>query len=130
MWVGNSHARCRAGENLETISKDYLLLYFLLFHESKKYLQECLIKLQNFLKKEKLELNKKTRIYSNNENFIFLGRKNSKNYANYRRIKGKIKKKYYLFQKEKTSLYSLMSSINSFYTLDKKYTEKCLEKFR
>lgn len=100
---------------------------FLLFHESKQYLQECLEKLRNFLKNEKLELNKKTRIYSNNENFIFLGRKNNKNYANYRRIKGKIKKKYYSFQKEKTSLYSLMSSINSFYTLDREYTEKCLE---
>ena len=101
---------------------------FLLFHESKQYLQECLEKLTKFLKIEKLELNKKTRIYSNKQNFIFLGRKSNKNYANYRRIKGKIKKKYYLFKKQKTSLYSLMSSINSFNELDKEYTNDCLKK--
>ena len=103
-------------------------MYFLLFHESKQYLQECLEKLTKFLKIEKLELNKKTRIYSNKQNFIFLGRKNNKNYANYRRIKGKIKKKYYLFKKQKTSLYSLMSSINSFNELNKEYTYDCLKK--
>lgn len=141
LGIGNMTSQCLAIFYLndmdhyikEVLKIKYYVRYqddFLLFHESKKYLQECLISLQDFLKREKLELNKKTRIYSNNENFIFLGRKNNKNYANYRRIKGKIKKKYYLFQKEKTSLYSLMSSINSFYTLDKKYTEKCLEKFR
>lgn len=139
LGIGNMTSQCLAIFYLndmdhyikEVLKIKYYIRYqddFLLFHESKKYLQECLIKLQNFLKKEKLELNKKTRIYSNNENFIFLGRKNNKNYSNYRRIKGKIKKKYYLFQKEKKSLYSLMSSINSFYTLDKKYTEKCLER--
>ena len=141
LGIGNMTSQCLAIFYLndmdhyikEVLKIKYYVRYqddFLLFHESKQYLQECLIRLQDFLKREKLKLNKKTRIYSNNENFIFLGRKNNKNYANYRRIKGKIKKKYYSFQKEKTSLYSLMSSINSFYTLDKKYTEKCLEKFR
>ena len=115
----------------EVLKIKYYVRYqddFLLFHESKQYLQECLEKLEEFLKVEKLELNRKTRIYSNKQNFIFLGRKNNKNYANYRRIKGKIKKKYYLFKKQKTSLYSLMSSINSFNELDKEYTNDCLKK--
>ena len=44
---------------------------FLLFHESKEYLKYCLLKITNFLKKEKLELNSKTRIYKNTNNFIF-----------------------------------------------------------
>lgn len=46
---------------------------FLLFHEDKKYLNFCLEKIKNFLLKEDLFLNKKTRIYKNTNNFIFLG---------------------------------------------------------
>ena len=38
---------------------------FLLFHHSKKYLNFCLDEIKKFLKKEKLVLNKKTRIYAN-----------------------------------------------------------------
>ena len=139
LGIGNMTSQCLAIFYLndmdhyikEILKIKYYVRYqddFLLFHESKQYLQECLEKLRKFLKIEKLELNKKTRIYSNKQNFIFLGRKSNKNYANYRRIKGKIKKKYYLFKKQKTSLYSLMSSINSFNELDKEYTYDCLKK--
>ncbi len=44
---------------------------FLLYHPSKEYLRECLNKIRIFLEKEKLELNRKTRLYSNREKFIF-----------------------------------------------------------
>lgn len=47
---------------------------FLLFHESKDYLKKCFEKIKIFLAKEKLELNKKSRIYKNTNHFIFLGR--------------------------------------------------------
>lgn len=65
---------------------------FLLFHESKQYLKECLEKLIRFLEKEKLQLNKKTRIYKNTDSFIYLGRKKNGTYAGYRNINRKIKK--------------------------------------
>ena len=101
---------------------------FLLFHPSKEYLKYCLEEIKKFLEKEKLMLNRKTRIYSNKDNFIFLGKKKNGNYANYRRIKGKLAKKKFEYKKGKITLDSLTSSINSFYSLDRKYTEKCLEK--
>ena len=47
---------------------------FLLFHESKDYLKQCFEKIKIFLAKEKLELNRKSRIYKNTNHFIFLGR--------------------------------------------------------
>lgn len=59
----------------ETLKIKYFLRYqddFLLFHHSKKYLEYCFEQIKNFLKKEKLTLNKKSRIYSSNDNFLFL----------------------------------------------------------
>ena len=59
----------------ETLKIKYFLRYqddFLLFHESKEYLKFCLKELEKFLAKGKLTLNKKTRIYKNTDNFIFL----------------------------------------------------------
>ena len=50
----------------ENLKIKYFLRYqddFLLFHPSKQYLKYCLNELEKFLKKEKLILNKKTRIY-------------------------------------------------------------------
>ena len=120
MWVGNSHARCRAGENLEIISKNYLLLYFLLFHPSKQYLKYCLNELEKFLKKEKLILNKKTRIYKSTNNFIFLGRKPNGNYAKFRDVRRKIKKRVYLYKTGQIELSSLISSIICYKHLCKK----------
>ena len=82
------------------------------------------------IKGKKLQLNKKTRIYKNTNNFVFLGRKRNGKYANYRRIRGKVKKFFYLHNTDKKSINSLLCSINSFYTLDKKYTEKCLKNLK
>ena len=84
---------------------------FLLFHPSKKYLQYCLEQIKIFLKKEKLELNNKTRIYKNTNNFLFLGRNSKGNYGRYRNVKRKLKSKYYLYNNQKVSLNSISSSI-------------------
>lgn len=139
LGIGNMTSQCLAIFYLndmdhyikENLKIKYYVRYqddFLLFHHSKEYLKECLEKIKEFLEKEKLQLNPKTKIFSNNDNFIFLGRKKNNNYANYRRIKGKINKKYYLYKKGKIQFNSFLSSINSFYSLDKAYTEKCIQK--
>ena len=83
---------------------------FLLFSESKEYLQICLEKIKEFLKKEKLTLNKKTRIYSCNENICFLGRNLYGQYAKRRTVRRKLKKKLYLVKVGKTSLNSYIAS--------------------
>ena len=86
----------------EVLKIKYYVRYqddFLLFHPSKKYLKHCLIKIQNFLQNEKLQLNAKTRIYTNNNNFLFLGRNKKGKYIRYRNIKRKLKKKYHLYSK-------------------------------
>lgn len=70
---------------------------FILLHESKEYLKECLEKIKKFLEKEKLTLNKKTRIYNSNGNIIFLGRNKYNRYARYRNVKRRIKKQMYLY---------------------------------
>lgn len=46
---------------------------FYCMSENKEYLKACLDKIGVFLKKYKLELNQKTKIYSSTENFEFLG---------------------------------------------------------
>ena len=98
----------------ETLKIKYFLRYqddFLLFHPSKQYLKYCLNELEKFLEKEKLILNKKTRIYKSTNSFIFLGRKPNGNYAKYRDVKRKIKKKFYLYKTGQIELSSLISSI-------------------
>lgn len=94
---------------------------FLLFHPSKEYLKECLIKIIEFLKTEDLVLNKKTRIYKNTNKFIFLGRTSNGKYAKYRRIKRKIKKSYYLYKQGQIKLNSFMSVLRSYKNLNQKY---------
>ncbi len=84
---------------------------FLLFHHSKKYLKYCLEEIKLFLKKEKLTLNKKSRIYNSNNNFIFLGCDIKGNYAKYRSVNRKIKSRMYLYRTGRISLNSLTSSI-------------------
>jgi len=86
---------------------------FLLYHESKEYLKYCLEKIKEFLKKEKLSLNKKTRIYSNKNNFVFLGRTKGGNYANYRKINKKLKLKLNEYNNGKIPLYSYVSSVQT-----------------
>ena len=93
---------------------------FLLFHPSKQYLKYCLEQIANFLKKEKLTLNKKTRIYKSTSNFIFLGRTKNKKYAKYREINRKLKKRRYLYRNGSISLMSLVSSSLCFQNLIKR----------
>ena len=74
---------------------------FILFHNSKEYLKECLEKIKEFLANEKLQLNSKTRIYNSNGNIIFLGRNKFGQYNRYRGVIRKIKKKMYLYNVRK-----------------------------
>ena len=107
----------------ETLKIKYFLRYqddFLLFHPSKQYLKYCLKELEKFLKKEKLILNKKTRIYKSTNNFIFLGRKPNGNYAKFRDVRRKIKKRVYLYKTGQIELSSLISSIICYKHLCKK----------
>ena len=94
---------------------------FLLFHESKEYLKYCLEQLTIFLKKEDLRLNKKTilkkvnknidnNIFKSTDNFIFIGRNKYGNYAKYRTVKRRLKKKMYLYSIGKLSLNSVVAS--------------------
>ena len=83
---------------------------FLLFHQSKDYLKYSLEEIRKFLAKEKLTLNVKTRIYKNTNNFIFLGKNQKGKYAKYREIERKLKKRKYLYQKNKITLIQYISS--------------------
>ena len=95
---------------------------FLLFHESKEYLKYCLKEITKFLAKEKLVLNKKTRIYKSTNNFLFLGRNSYGKYARYRNVKRKLKKRYFLYKDNKISLNSLTSSLICYKQLCNKNT--------
>ena len=64
---------------------------------SKNYLKHCLVKIEEFVAKEKLQLNSKTRIYNCFDNFLFLGRNCQGNYKNYRNVKRNIKHKIKLY---------------------------------
>ncbi len=108
----------------EVLKIKYYLRYqddFVLFHPSKEYLKGCLAKIRKFLEDEKLILNKKTRIYNSNSNFIFLGRDIYGKYKNYRLIKKRLKKRQYLYRSKQINLRSFISSIQSFRYLDKRF---------
>ena len=97
----------------ENLKVKYYVRYqddFLLFHPSKQYLKYCLEEIRNFLLKEKMVLNPKTRIYSNKNHFIFLGRNKKGKYSKYRDINRKLKKRKYLYKNGYISLNSLLSS--------------------
>lgn len=83
---------------------------FLLFHQSKQYLKHCLNELTKFLENEKLKLNAKTRIYKSTDNFVFIGRNKFGNYAKYRTVKRRLKKRKYLYYNGFISLSSFLSS--------------------
>lgn len=93
---------------------------FLLYHPSKKYLNYCLNEIKIFLEKEKLQLNIKTRIYKDNNNFTFLGRNSNGHYIRYRSVKRKLKNKYYYYQKGYISLNEFVSSLSCYSDLLKK----------
>lgn len=83
---------------------------FILLHQSKEYLNKCLIKIKEFLLKEKLELNNKTRIYKNTNNFIYLGRNKYGKYSKYRNINRKLKHKKYLYENNKITFNNYLNS--------------------
>ena len=85
----------------EVLKIKYYVRYqddFLLFHPSKQYLKYCLNEIREFLLKEKMILNPKTRIFSSKNHFIFLGRNQKGKYSKYRGITRKLKRKKYLYQ--------------------------------
>ena len=97
----------------EVLKIKYYVRYqddFLLFHPSKEYLKECLHKIKIFLKKENMTLNPKTRIYTNTNHFIFLGRTQNGKYAKYRNVNRRLKKRKYLYENGCISLNSYLSS--------------------
>lgn len=101
----------------EKLKIKYYIRYqddFLLFHQSKEYLKYCFLEIKKFLKDEKLELNRKSRLYKNTNNFIFLGRNKEGKYAKYREVKRKLKKKIYLYKQGKIDLSSITSSLISY----------------
>ena len=114
----------------EVLKIKYYVRYmddFLLFHPDKKYLQYCLEELRKFLAKEKLTLNRKTRLYKNTNNFVFLGRKKNGRYANYRTVKRKFKKRLYDYRTGRISLKGLVSCAMCYKSLDENYMKKLRE---
>ena len=98
----------------EVLKIKYYVRYqddFLLFHKSKEYLKYCFEQIKIFLKKEKLTLNPKSRIFSSNNNFIYLGRNKKGKYARYRSVTRKLNKRLFLYQNEAINLNSVISSI-------------------
>lgn len=109
----------------EVLKIKYYVRYqddFLLFHKSKQYLKYCLGKIAQFLEQEDLYLNKKTRIYSHYDNFLFLGRTQKGKYGKYRTVKRRLKKRAYLYSTQKILLANYANSIISYdYLLNKSY---------
>lgn len=101
----------------EELKIKYYIRYqddFCLMHPSKQYLKECKRKIEDFLTKEKLKLNQKTRIYSNKNNYLFLGRTINNKKGNYREKGRKIKRRYKDYQKDSILLYSMVGTILSY----------------
>ena len=104
----------------EKLKIKYLVRYqddFLLFHESKEYLKYCFIEIEKFLKKEKLKLNAKSRIYKCTDNFMFLGRNKKRKYIRYRNVKRKLKTRYHLYREKIITLNSFVASLNCYSVL-------------
>jgi hypothetical protein len=83
---------------------------FILMHQDKNYLKYCLSMIKQYVEKEDLELNSKTRIYKNTNNIIFLGRNKHNRNAKYRNKLRKLKQKKYLYETGKITLNSYLSS--------------------
>ena len=87
----------------ENLKIKYYIRYqddFLLFHKSKEYLKYCFSEIKKFVKKEKLELNRKSRLYKSTNNYIFLGKNKFGKYARYRNVKRRLKKENFYMNKE------------------------------
>ena len=92
----------------------------LIFHESKEYIKFCFKEIKEFLNKEHLKLNNKSRIYRNTDNFIFLGRNRKGKYSKYRNIKRKIKYRKKLYEIEKIDLIGYINTVNCYKNIVKK----------
>lgn len=109
----------------ENLKIKYYVRYqddFCLYHYSKEYLKFCLGRIKSFLENEKLKLNKKTRIYKNTDNFVFLGRNKYGKYAKYRVMNRRLNKKDKCYKAGKISLRSFVGTISAYGFLQKKYT--------
>lgn len=107
----------------ESLKIKYYVRYqddFLLFHESKEYLRACFGKIKDFLEKEKLTLNKKSRLYKSTNNYIFLGRNSRGKYARYRNVKRKLKYRKHLYEIGKIEINSVVSSMICYESLLKR----------
>lgn len=93
---------------------------FLLFHESKDYLNHCFSLIRNFLEKEHLVLNRKSRLYKSTNHFIFLGRNSKGKYAKYRTVTRRLKYRKYLYETGKISFSSYLSSHMAYKSFRKK----------
>lgn len=65
------------------------------------------------LNKLKLEINNKTKIYKNNQNINYLGRKKKGKKSRSYMVNRKLKQRYYQYYNDEIKLNSLISSINS-----------------
>lgn len=79
-----------------------------------------MIKIKEFLLKEKLELNQKTRIYKNTNNFIYLGRNKYGKYSKYRKINKKLKYKKYLYENNKITFSNYINSYICYKNINRK----------
>ncbi|MGN1269591.1 MAG: reverse transcriptase domain-containing protein [Clostridia bacterium] len=102
---------------------------FLLFHQSKSYLKYCLLEIQKFLSKEKLTLNSKSRIYTSNNNFTFLGRNKKGKYVRYRNVSRKLNKKLFQYKSGYINLCSILSSMACYKHLCPSKVQQSLNKF-
>ena len=101
----------------EVLKIKYYVRYqddFLLWHSSKEYLKFCLEKIRGFLEKEKLTLNNKTRIFTNKENFIYLGRDRFNRYAKRRLVRRRIKRSKFLYENNEIELMSFVSCVRNY----------------
>ena len=113
----------------EVLKIKYYVRYqddFLLFHQSKQYLRECFEKIREFLSKEKLTLNRKTRIFKSTDKYMFLGRNTKNKYVKYRDVKRKLKSKKYMYTTGKIPLSSYLSSIICYENLLNKRTNELI----
>lgn len=104
---------------------------FILFHESKEYLKQCLEGINKFLEKEKLELNKKSRIYKNTNKFIYLGKNIKGKCSKQREVNRKLNKRIYLYRNKKINIFSLANSVTCYKNiyLDMSVNKYNLEQF-
>ena len=84
----------------------------ILIHQDNEYLQYCLSCIKIELEKLDLEVNKKTRIYKNNENMSFIGVKRNGKLVNYQRTVKKVKRNIKKYENREIELSSVISSFN------------------